>query len=212
MEKDTIRFQLQHSLCKRQTILTFSIPKLLKIAKPRWIWKWGGGRLSTPPLHLKKHMKVIWLPFPWRPMGVSSIPSHTKKEGKEQDLMTDSTCWGGRAELRGRGMSRYIKRFGDPKEKTRPIVSHYTGRRRWRMQEEEFLCTPDKIFLFVIFPAMHVGMEDRNTKTWMESLLCCCWSYACSTRWNRMSVFCLERVGGGDGISCVSSMYAFCKY
>lgn len=53
-------------------------------------------------------------------------------------------------------MSRYIKRFGDPKEKTRPRVSHYTGRRR-RMQAEEFLCTLDKIFLFVIFPAMHVG-------------------------------------------------------
>lgn len=27
------------------------------------------------------------------------------------------------------------------------------------MQAEEFLCTPDKVFLFVIFPAMHVGME-----------------------------------------------------
>lgn len=114
-------------------------------------------------------------------MGVSSIPSH-KKRGERAGSDDRLDLLRSRAELRGSGMSRYIKRFGDPKEKTRPRVSHYTGRRRWRMQAEEFLCTPDKIFLFVIFPAMHVGMGRSKHQDMNGIVAFAAECYACSTR------------------------------
>lgn len=101
-------------------------------------------------------------------------------------------------------MSRYIKRFGDPKEKTRPRVSHYTGR---RMQPEEFLCTPDKIFLFVIFPAMHVGIEKIETPR-HEWNRCC---YACSKHTLKSNVGFLFGAKG-EMVSLCCNMYAFCKY
>lgn len=107
-------------------------------------------------------------------------------------------------------MSRYIKRFGDPKEKTRPRVSHYTGR---RMQAEEFLCTPDKIFLFVIFPAMHVGMERSKHQDMNGIVALLLLILRVQQHTLKSNVGFLFGTGvKGDGISCVSSMYAFCKY
>lgn len=80
------------------------------------------------------------------------------------------------------------------------------------MQAEEFLCTPDKIFLFVIFPAMHVGM-GRSKHQDMNGIVALLLN---ATRAARAEIECRfsvwKRRGGGDGISCVSSMYAFCKY
>lgn len=169
MEKDTIRFQLQHSLCKRQTILTFAIPNLLKIAKPRWIWMEGGG-ISLPPLHLKKHMKVIWLPFPWRPMGVSSIPSHTQKRGERAGSDDRLDLLRSRVELRGRGWADILKDSAIQRKRLAPEYRITRGG-GGGCKQKSFFARLIKYSYSWSFQRCMLGMEDRNTKTWMESLL-----------------------------------------
>lgn len=116
-------------------------------------------------------MKVIWLPFPWRPMGVSSIPSHSQKRGERAGSDDRLDLLRSRVELRGIGWADILKDSAIQRKRLAPEYRITRGGGGGGCKQKSFFARLIKYSYSWSFPAMHVGMKDRNTKTWMESLL-----------------------------------------
>lgn len=143
-------------------------------------------------------MKVIWLPFPWRPMGVSSIPSHSQKRGERAGSDDRLDLLRSRVELRGVGWADILKDSAIQRKRLAPEYRITRGGGGGGCKQKSFFARLIKYSYSWSFQRCMLGWKIETPRH--EWNRCCCWCcYACSKPAAHAEIECRFSVFGAGG-------------